>query len=815
MAFRAAGVYTGLAMRRHARDLETPLAICCFAALAAGCGNGSQAPTPRPPAGAAAGSPERADRPEPRVGEAVSVTREAAQADPPVATEPAAVSLFDFAANLDRASVRSRGLLVDFGTPSRHKHTLGDWKTGWRGDYRDGDTTFTYIDGAAARIFFDAPPGEEGGGRIELRGRAVGGGRGRVYLNGVHLGNVDLPREGFHHAAVSFEKGLVPGRNEILLRFDAKKPAHDGRGAAVAVDYVRVVAGSEAEGPAAAAGDAFRVPGPSGGAAGLALGAGESLTFHLPIPPGAVLAGRARAREGSSRATLVVTARCDGREDQELGRLELGSAEIPLSLPLVGCAGEAAAITLAVIEGEALLSGAGLRGPAAGGDVAPGRRAAKNLVLVLIDTLRADHLPLYDRETRVKTPQLERLAAESMVFLRPMPQENWTKPSTATLLTGLFPETHGTKNEKHVLPRTATMISEHLRSLGFATAGLVANGYVSSKFGFQRGWDAWTNYVREGKTNRAQFVMDDAVAWLGRRPADKPFFLYVHTIEPHVPYMPPSKYRALYDDGLYNGPVQATGTAKLLEQIKTGAVKLSARDRVRLEALYDGEISYHDEHFGRLYDALAAAGLLEDTLIVITSDHGEEFFEHGSVGHGHSMYEELLHVPLIFRLPGAGARERGATCPADVGLVDVFPTVCELLGVECPEGLEGRSLVPLLAGDGADGWPRAAFSDFLDGQRVARLGRWKLIVRGLSTTLFDLQADPRETEDLSAKRPVALAMMLGLLGRHQGRFVPTGEVGARPAADGKAPVRKVHKAEETEIDPETRKQLEALGYMGE
>ncbi len=614
---------------------------------------------------------------------------------------------------------------------------------------------------------------------------------------------------------VSFEKGIVTGRNEILLRFDARKPAHDGRGAAAAVDYVRVVAGPDLEGPAAAGFDAFRLLGSPDGRAGLALGAGESLTFHLPIPPDALVAGRARAREGCSRAVLVVTARGDGREDRELARLDLGSAEIPLSLPLDGFAGETAAITIAVTVGEAVLSDAGLHAAAPRGDQAPGRPAAKNLLLVLIDTLRADHLAIYDRETRVKTPSLDRLAAESMVFSRPLAQENWTKPSVATLLTGLYPETHGTKNEKHVLPRTATMISEHLRSLGFATAAFVANGYISSKFGFQRGWDAWTNYVREGKANRAQFVMDDAVAWLGRRPADKPFFLYVHTIDPHVPYIPPAKYRAMYDDGLYNGPVQGVRTAKLLEQIKTGGVKLSARDRFRLEALYDGEISYHDDHFGRLYDALAAAKMLEDTLIIITADHGEEFFEHGSVGHGHSMYEELLHVPLIFRLPGASPQERGATCPADVGLVDVMPTACGILGVECPEGLEGRSLAPLLAGDPADGWPRAAFSDFLDGQRVARLGRWKLILRGLSTTLFDLQEDPRETEDLSASRPITLAMMQGLLGMHQGRFVPTGDVGTRPGTGGKAPARKAHEAEETTIDPETRKQLEALGYMGD
>ncbi|HUT77377.1 MAG TPA: hypothetical protein VM285_06810, partial [Polyangia bacterium] len=236
-------------MQRHEQDTRALLAICCLAALVAGCGNGSQAPTPRPPTSAGDGSPESADRLEPRVGEAVSVTRKRTAPEPVADAGTTPVPLFDFAANLERAHIRSHGLLVDFGTPSRHKHTLGDWKTGWRGDYRDGETTFSYVEGAAARIYFDTLQGEEGGGRIELRARAVGSGRGRVYLNGVHLGNVDLRQGGFQHAAVSFEKGIVAGQNEILLRFDAKKPGHDGRGAAVAVDYVRVVAGTETEGP--------------------------------------------------------------------------------------------------------------------------------------------------------------------------------------------------------------------------------------------------------------------------------------------------------------------------------------------------------------------------------------------------------------------------------------------------------------------------------------------------------------------------------------------------------------------------------------
>jgi arylsulfatase A-like enzyme len=409
----------------------------------------------------------------------------------------------------------------------------------------------------------------------------------------------------------------------------------------------------------------------------------------------------------------------------------------------------------------------------------------------------------------VRTHTLDEIAAESMVFERALAPENWTKPSVASLLSGLYPDTHQTQDDRDKLPTSVVTVAEHLRSLGFATSGFVANGYVSAKFGFRDGWDAWTNYVREHKANRAQFVMDDVVAWLDGRDREKPFFLYVHTIDPHVPYIPPRKYWSLYDDGPYRGPVQPTKTAKLLEGVKTGRIKLNVRDRIRLEALYDGEITYHDDQLARLKAALARHGLLEDTLLVVTSDHGEEFFEHGLVGHGHSLYEELLHVPLVIRLPGAAPGESPSRCDAEVSLTDVLPTACEILGVECPGGVEGRSLADLLKGEGRRPYPEAAFSIFLGGQRAVRMGRHKVIYKGLGPSLYDLLTDPEESTELSGDRPVTLATLRDALGAHLGRFVPRETNGAAPGK--KAPG---HRREKAVIDRETERQLKALGYLG-
>ena len=790
------------------------LVVCC------GCGNGGQAPEPagQKEHGGAVSAAERNLDLEKARREKRGAAREKGESEADAAFEP----LYNLAENLDQAHIRSGGILVDFGSPSRHKHTLGDWKTGWRGDYEKDGTTFSYAAAAAARIFLEAEADEEGGGRIEIRGRAVGGRSCRVYLNDRFLGAVEMSRDDFGHGSVSFDKGLVPGRNEILLRFSSRRPAEDGSAASAAIDYLRIVPSGTDSSPAASSSRALVYPDPTGGEPGVALAAGESLSWFLPLPEGAVLRGEVRPRGASGGGKLSVRARGDDGESRELRAVSVGKGGRRLGIGLDDFAGAAAGLTLEAAAGELVLSDARISVPD-GPDAraaAPGRMRARNLVIVLIDTLRADHLALYDPRTRVRTDYLDDLAAQSLVFDRALAQENWTKPSVATLLTGLYPETHRTKNEKHRLPATVEICSEHFEKLEFATAGFVANGYISGKFGFERGWGAWTNYVREGKPNRAQRVVDDAVDWLENRPEDRPFFLYVHTIDPHVPYIPPGRYRSLYDPNPYRGPVRPAETAKLLEKVKKGTINLSARDRFRLEALYDGEITYHDDQLARLHQALEEQGLLNDTLLIVASDHGEEFFEHGSVGHGHSVYEELLHVPLLFRLPGAEPREEPLRCAAEVGLVDVLPTACELLGVECPSGVEGRSLVPLLGGEERLGWPDVQFADFMDGQRVARCGRYKLVYRGLATTLFDLEKDPRETTDIGDSLPVTFAALHDLIGRHQGGFVPRGSLDKRDAGQKSGRTRgakpgKKHSAEKTEIDPETREQLEELGYMGD
>jgi arylsulfatase A-like enzyme len=397
------------------------------------------------------------------------------------------------------------------------------------------------------------------------------------------------------------------------------------------------------------------------------------------------------------------------------------------------------------------------------------------------------------------------------LFERAQSPENWTKPSVASVLTSLHPATHRTKEDASKLPRSALMLSEVYQKEGFKTASFIANGYVSNAFGFDQGWDHYTNYIREERNTNASNVFGEAEAWIEKNKGER-FFVYIQTIDPHVPYDPPDRYLKMYDPKPYDGQVANRRTHLMLDEAKKNPKKyrFTERDKERLEALHDGEISYHDEYFGKFLAKLAALDLEDNTVLVVTSDHGEEFQEHGSWGHGHSVYQELLGVPLVFRWPGvipAGLRVEPVVSTMDIG-----PTVLEATGVPIPAELEGRSLLGFMRGD----WPMApyvAFSDFLDHRRVIRGGDWKLIIRGnMSHVVFDLQNDYWEKNELDGSRhPIALRYLRTLHGQFlgandRGRWL-AGSTG--PAVAGKPGLQQ----EKQEMTPELCQQLVALGYI--
>jgi arylsulfatase A-like enzyme len=436
---------------------------------------------------------------------------------------------------------------------------------------------------------------------------------------------------------------------------------------------------------------------------------------------------------------------------------------------------------------------------------------ARNVVVLTIDTLRASKLRPYNQRSRVQTPALNAFAEEATLFEHAQAPENWTKPSVASILTSLTPMTHGTKADASSLPEAALMVSEVYEDAGFSTATFLANGYVSDRFGFDQGWDHYTNYIRENRNSGADNVFAEAAEWIEEH-EDERFFVYIQTIDPHVVYDPPDELLRLYDENpeAYTGQVSNRMTAQLLEDAKRNPprVVFTEADQQRLKDLHDGEITFHDRYFGPFIDKLKELGLYEDMIFVVTSDHGEEFNDHGSWGHGHSIYQELLHVPLLVRWPATEAA--GRRVPQVVSTMDIAPTVLEASGVDVPEVFEGRSLLPYVRG-AIPNRPALAFSDFMDDRRVVVAGRWKLVLRGnLRWTMFDLEADPGEEHELEFgdQRRIALRYLRIILGQY---------LGAQDRRDwlhssGGEPSRVLPQAD-SQIDAELCRQLREIGYI--
>lgn len=742
-----------------------------------------------------------------------------AKAEGPAGAEPKAFAehalQFDLWEHAHLAEIDHQGLYIELGTPARHKFTFGDWRSGWGKEGATSADRFSYAVGDSSRIYFHADKSQPL--TLRMRLKPVGTAVVTPYFNNKPLSAVRIAGE-FKDYDVAVPAELVtPGENKLMLRFGGTTMV-DGEARAAAVASVRIIKGAVPPGAYAPPHYAeLRTELPVGGVQrrALAVRSPTTLTFYLDIPKdgklgfGVGISGQqpGGATKGA-KASVVVTP--EGGASKEIFKADLTTQWNDALLDLNPFAGRVAKIDLR-IEGDVGTGRAAWSTPALllpKSKLQKPEKTAKNVVVVLIDTQRARSLKAFNPSTRVKTPVLDAIAKEGAVLEATQAPENWTKPSTASVLTGLFPATHGCKTDGAMLPKGATMLSESLKEAGFRTGSFIANGYVSDKFGFNQGWDYYTNYIREKKSTDAENVFKDAGDWIEKNKG-KRFFAYVHTIDPHVPYDPPEQFLSMYKKGSYEGQIKPRKTADQLGEAKhvPPRITFNDADKQYLKDLYDGEVSYHDHYLGLFVDRLKKLGLYDDTVFVITADHGEEMDEHGSWGHGHTVYQELLWIPYLVRLPGvvpAGTRIKQATSS-----MTIFPTVLEAAGVSLPNTLEDRSVLGWLRGGAPPPVP-VAFSDFLDDRRVIRAGRWKLILRGLNETFFDLQTDPTEQKELDrSKYPVATryaAIVLGqFLGARDRRSWLKGEQGQGTKLEH----------ENANIDETLREQLKAIGYAGE
>ena len=717
------------------------------------------------------------------------------------------------------ADVDHHGLYMDFGTPARMHYTMGRWHSGFLRDVTAGERDFTRI-GTDARAFFDVD--RAGPITLRVRGRAIASQALVVYVNGQRAGQIDFDGGAVQEHDVAVPGSLVnAGENALMIRA-AQTRAVEGEDVAAEIDSIWVMSATP---PAAEpGGGALEPPRYAELVRELTVG-GEArravvvrgptrVRWYAEIPEGGQLSFALGASSASSSASSPARARITVTPESPDGHAEptlvfdgpVTGTWTPRLADLHALVGEVVRIEMA-IEGDG--AEVGIAGPAVvvplpAQALAPAQ--ARSVVLLLVDTLRASKLRPYNPGSRVQAPTLDRFAQEAAVFDHAQAPENWTKPSVASILTSLTPMTHNTKEQSSSLPQSALMISEVFHDQHFATATFLANGYVSDRFGFDQGWDFYTNYIRDERPTDAGHVFRDALQWVEAHREER-FFVYIQTIDPHVPYDPPDETLRLYDQSEYTGPLRNRSTGLQLEDIKNGRMVLTDRDREHLMALHDGEITYHDQEMARFVARLQELGLYDEIVFVVTSDHGEEFNEHGSYGHGHSIYQELLHVPLMMRWHGViDPRRVGPT----VSTMDIAPTLCEATGVPIPDEFEGHSLLSSARGVTRPG-PAIAFSDKLDDRRVAMGAGYKLVVRGnLTWAFFDLRTDPNERDEISdgGRHPIALRYLRGLYGQHlgaadRGEWLLAGTGGASH----------VLPQAESQMDADMCRQLRALGYI--
>jgi arylsulfatase A-like enzyme len=394
------------------------------------------------------------------------------------------------------------------------------------------------------------------------------------------------------------------------------------------------------------------------------------------------------------------------------------------------------------------------------------------VLLWVMDALRADKVPIFTPGARAQTPNLDELAKTSTVFRQYYVQGNESQTSHSSVWTGLYPAVHnvrlaGVGGVWRIDP-AFDVLAQLLTAAHYTTLGVTGNGYVNEDGGYARGFTEFRNMMRETGVENGiiygQQIVDAALAKLDRHRGE-PTYLFLGTIDTHGPWIARKPWIDLYSPGPYHGPFQEFGTAKDLG-FKAGSMGCSIipppADIERLRAIYDSAISYHDLQVGRLVKQLQSWGIWDQTMLIITADHGEELFEDQRCGHGGSLRESLVRVPLLIhdpaRFPAGTIIDEGAEG------VDLLPTVLTAIGAKAPDAPQGAALEPLAQGVGR-GWARPSYASQYEYAHGMRIGRWKIRVGSHGVPIVDdLVADPGETQDLSVSHPVERRMLTDNLG---------------------------------------------------
>jgi arylsulfatase A-like enzyme len=509
---------------------------------------------------------------------------------------------------------------------------------------------------------------------------------------------------------------LVEGENQLLFFV---------RGSGLAVEWIQV--GGSAPGDGATK---FY----DGNAKALVLPEGGAMSWYAFVPDKGLVTGDL----SDGACEIAVTAVGEDGKVVEGSLTGLGSA---VDLDALG--GKAARLTLAA-KGcpSAELANAALVVP--GEATKPTRgEPPKYVVLLVMDSLRADRVKVWNPEARPEVPTFEKLADTGAVFLQHYVQGNESRVSHASMWTSMYPIKHSMIGSKEKLKLDFVTIDEVADAAGMFVAGASANGYVEpQRWGFGTKWDKFSNHIHEETGLKAEDVLEKGWSFVAGR--KEPWFLYLGFVDTHVSWRAKDPWIEKYSPG-YTGRFEKTFSGQDASDVAAGKSKLTQKEIERVRALYDSNVSYQDDVLRQLIEKLTEAGIWEQTMLIITADHGDEQWEDGRVGHGASTRDMLIHVPLLIHYPpmfGAGKFIEGAD------VVDVVPSIADALGVAHDPEWQGESLAPLTAGVG-QGYPRMSFNSMYEDAHGARILHWKVrLAGGNAPKVYDLSSDPEEMKDI-------------------------------------------------------------------
>lgn len=467
------------------------------------------------------------------------------------------------------------------------------------------------------------------------------------------------------------------------------------------------------------------------------------MTWFVAIPDKAKLT--ADLTDGSCTLDVLVTGEDGNTVDGKLSGT--GSA-----VDLAALSGKAARIDLTATGcPEAAITKADLVVPGAVPQVKRGD-PPKHIVFVIMDSLRADRIKVFEPKARPDVPNWEKLAETSTVFMHSYVQGNESQVSHASMWTSAYLAKHKAMEMKDHIADSFMTIDEVAKKAGKYAAGVSANGYIRPSRGFGNHWDQFVNHIEKSLGLKGADVFEKGMSFITPK-KDQPWFLYMGMIDTHVTWRAKSPWMEKYDPG-YKGKYET----QYGDDGKGGFGKnLTDKEKNHIRAIYDSNVSYQDDLLGKLIDKLQGWGIYDSTMIIVTADHGDEQWEDGDrVGHAGSQRETVVHVPLVIHYPPMFPATKVVTGTEGIDLV---PTLADVLGVPMDVEWQGASLLPFAFGAGV--YSNIAISSAYENMHAGRMGDWKLQIKGgASPRLWNLAKDPDEHKDVFGTAPVATRMLL-------------------------------------------------------